>query len=161
GFGDRTQPQLFVRRLNELDGHPLAGTREAHSPALSPDGQWVAFIAGDELQKISIAGGSPLALCRVPNAARGVSWGADGTIVLASGNQLGAVLAVPEAGGEARAVVSPDRRPGDSGLRVYGSPSVLPGRNAVLFTIGSPGGSPDVTNLAQVAVLDRRTGEQK
>ena len=38
---------LFVRRLSEMQATPVAGTDAADDPFFSPDGQWVAFFAGE------------------------------------------------------------------------------------------------------------------
>jgi len=161
GAADRTQPHLYVRRLDELEGHPLTGTLDARSPAISPDGQWVAFLTGDEMKKVSIAGGSPVTLCHVPPTSRGTSWGPDGSIVFGAADRNGALLQVPDTGGEPQTLLAPDPAHPDLGGRAYDFPSVLPGGKAVLFTIGNPGASPDVADLAQVAVLDRRTGQRR
>src|SRR5207244_3144142 len=68
--------QLFVRALDQLDVQPLAGIAGVRSPFISPDGHWVGFFQGAELKKVSISGGSPMTLCRVPTGgARGASWG--------------------------------------------------------------------------------------
>jgi hypothetical protein len=39
--------QLFVRKLDQLQAAPLAGTDGAECPFFSPDGQWVGFFAGE------------------------------------------------------------------------------------------------------------------
>lgn len=52
---------LFVRALNELEGHPISGVYgSARSPAISPDGQWVAYFANNKLLKVPIGGGTPV-----------------------------------------------------------------------------------------------------
>ena len=73
-------PQLHVRRLDQLQATPLAGTEEAASPFFSPDSQWIAFFAQGKLKKISVTGGAVVTLCDAA-IARGGSWGEDGTIV--------------------------------------------------------------------------------
>ena len=59
--------QLFLRKLDTLQGIPLPGTEGAHgSPFFSPDGQWIGFFAHGKLRKIAVRGGEPIALTDVP-----------------------------------------------------------------------------------------------
>jgi Tol biopolymer transport system component len=53
---------LFLLRLD--DGRPtlIPGTLQARSPAFSPDGRWLAFMAGGKLMKVALDGGTPIAL---------------------------------------------------------------------------------------------------
>jgi len=56
--GTRQGPrQLFVRKLDQLQPAPLAGTEGAEGPFFSPDGQWIGFFASGKLKKVSVAGG--------------------------------------------------------------------------------------------------------
>jgi Tol biopolymer transport system component len=50
---------LFLLRL---DDHAYPGTLQARSPAFSPDGRWLAFMAGGKLMKVTLDGGTPIAL---------------------------------------------------------------------------------------------------
>ena len=65
------RPQLYVRRLDQLQATPLAGTDGAQSPFFSPDGQWIAFFAGGKLKKIAVTGGAAVTLCDAPNGRGG------------------------------------------------------------------------------------------
>jgi eukaryotic-like serine/threonine-protein kinase len=76
--------QLYRRELRDLDAAPLVGTVGARHPFFSPDGEWVAFFARGLLQKVSIHGGAPLAICPVEGISMGGAWGPDGTIVFAT-----------------------------------------------------------------------------
>ncbi len=49
--------QLYVRELDHDEARPLAGTEDAQMPAISPDGNWVAFWADRKLTKAPLAGG--------------------------------------------------------------------------------------------------------
>ena len=48
------QARLFIRKLDQLQATPLAGTEGAANPFFSPDGQWIAFFAGGKLKKVSV-----------------------------------------------------------------------------------------------------------
>ena len=78
--GDEGRPQLYVRRLDQLQATPLSGTDDAVSPFFSPDGQWIGFFADGKLKKISVTGGAAVTLADAPSA-RGGAWSEDDTIV--------------------------------------------------------------------------------
>jgi len=92
-----SQGRLFTRRLDQPNANELAGTEGAFAPFFSPDGQWVAFFAQAKLKKISIEGGSAIALCNVI-LGMGGSWGEDGNIIAALSSLSGLSL-IPSAGG--------------------------------------------------------------
>ena len=129
--GDTAQmrPQLMIRSLNEIEPRSLPGTAGARNPFLSPDGRWVGFFVGSELQKVSIAGGSPVPIATLPGAARGASWGDDDFIVFATSDGAG-LQRIPASGGEARSLTTLDTAKHET--HVY--PHVLPGSKSVLFT---------------------------
>ena len=53
---------IYVRRLDELESHQVAGTEGARDLAFSPDGRWLVFHAGNKIRKVSLSGGSPTVL---------------------------------------------------------------------------------------------------
>ena len=57
-YASGTPPRLFVRRLDQPSATELPGTQGAAVPLFSPDGQWVGFVAGTKLNKISVEGGA-------------------------------------------------------------------------------------------------------
>ncbi|MFN0172195.1 MAG: protein kinase domain-containing protein [Bryobacteraceae bacterium] len=120
-----TQNRLVVRRLDQKEGAPLAGTEGATYPFFSPDGQWVGFFASGKLQKIPVEGGATITLCDAPNG-RGGSWGEDGNIIAALSSFEG-LSRVPSAGGAPQPVTE---LKGDTSHRF---PQVLPDGNGVLF----------------------------
>src|SRR6202521_2428579 len=94
-----SQGRLFTRRLDQPTAAELADTEGAYAPFFSPDGQWVAFFAGNKLKKISVDGGAAVNLCDAGSGgAPGGSWGEDGNIV-ASLNAVGALSRIPSTGG--------------------------------------------------------------
>jgi len=148
------QPQLAVRRLDQLEAQLLSGMSAARAPFFSPDGHWIGFFDGPELKKVSITGGPAITLCRLTGAnPRGASWGDDNTIVFATGDATTGLLSVPAGGGDPKVLTRPvtERRELD-----HFFPSVLPGGRGVLFTITA--GQPE---NAQIAVLDLKTGQRK
>jgi Tol biopolymer transport system component len=76
---------LWLRPIEELEARVLPGTEDAQYPFWSPDGAWIAFFAEGKLKKTPAFGGPAQALVDVPDP-RGGSWGADNTILYASGS---------------------------------------------------------------------------
>ncbi|HEY3205036.1 MAG TPA: protein kinase, partial [Thermoanaerobaculia bacterium] len=91
---------LWVRALDSLVAHPLAGSEGASQnapPFWSPDGQSLAFFAGRKLKKIDASGGAALVLADAPEG-RGGSWSAEGGILFAP-ETTGPLLRLPAEGG--------------------------------------------------------------
>ena len=127
-------PQLYVRRLTQLQATPLAGTDDADSPFFSPDGQWIAFFAGGKLKKVPVTGGAAVTLCDAANG-RGGAWGEDGTIVFSPDIIANVhLLRVSSAGGTPEPLTSLTE-----GEPTQRWPQVLPGGKGVLFTGGTNG----------------------
>ena len=140
---------LYIRSLRELEAVALAGTESGVSPVASPDGQWVAFYDQTQLKKVSVGGGTAVALAAIEGDLRGASWGADDRIVF--GQTETGLMRVSASGGEPEVLTTPD---GDAGEVAHWLPSVLPHLEGVLFTIRR-GESSDV------AVLDLASGQYR
>ena len=150
------QPQLYVRALDELEPTALTGLgSQPRNPFVSPDGNWVGFFDGARaLQRVSIRGGPPVPIAEVDGIPRGASWGADDTIVYATGSADAGLWQVASGGGEPELLTTPDRERGE---RDHYWPEILPGGQAVLFTI-VPQGSIENAQIA-VLSLESRTYE--
>ena len=145
--------QLFLRRMDQLEGAPIPGTEGAGEPFFSPDGEQVGFCAGGKLKKVLVSGGAPLALCDAPNC-RGASWGPDDTIVFTPSGSSGEGLSLVSAnGGAPQALTKPDSKNREHSHRW---PQFLPGGKAVLFTVYA-GVNPD---QGRIAVVRLDTGER-
>jgi Tol biopolymer transport system component len=149
------KPQIFIRRLDQLQATPLSGTDDAGSAFFSPDGQWVGFFADSKLKKVSVTGGGAVALADAPNP-RGGSWAEDGTIVFVP-NTRGGVLRVPASGGTPEPLTTLE-----NGEVTQRFPEMLPGGKAVLFTSHTnPTGWDDATIVVQAVPAGRRTIVQR
>ena len=94
--------QLVLRRLDQFEAKPLAGTEGAYNPFFSSDGQWLGFFADNKLKKISLAGGQPVVLCEARNPLGG-TWAPNDAIYF--GDQEGAILTqISAAGGNPRTI---------------------------------------------------------
>lgn len=145
--------QLMVRRLDSLDPAPVL-TTAAYLKGMfaSPDGRWFGYVENNfVLRKVAATGGPPLTLLTMDGPSRGASWGADDTIVFATGASETGLQLVAGSGGPVTVLTRPDRERGE---RDHLNPVWLPdGR--VLFTIVAVGQGLD---SAKVAVLDVETG---
>jgi eukaryotic-like serine/threonine-protein kinase len=130
---DESRSQLWIRRFDSAEAHPLAGTEGASFPFWSPDSKWIAFHTPDRLLRVPAAGGAAQVICRIDPRVSGGSWGA-GDVVLTSDLSAG-IRRVAASGGTPAAVA-----PG-------GWPFFLPDGTSFLFQrdnaiwIGSVAGS--------------------
>ena len=123
-------PELYVRRLEQLQATALAGTEGAASPFFSPDSQWIAFFAQGKLKKVAVTGGPVVTLCDATNG-RGGSWGEDGTIVFTPSTADSGLFLwrVSSGGGKPEPLTKPGVEEATQRW-----PQVLPGGKAVLYT---------------------------
>lgn len=143
--------QIYLRALDSLDARPVSGTEGANAPFFSPDGQWLGFVAGQNLKKVSVSGGAPLTIAALPSSFVTGSWGSNDVIVLVPGPSSN-LWQVAAAGGTAQPLTRLEK--GESGHYL---PEVLPGGKAVVFTVWSQGAFGD----AQIVVQSLETGKRK
>jgi len=122
---------LYLRALSDANAVPLAGTDGGDQPAFSPDGAWIAFVAGNQLKKVRTAGGDVATLAEVGDT-QGLSWGSAGLIFLANDGRL---AVVPENGGSLR-LLPESSTPKGSAERY---PIALPDGKSVIFTLWPSG----------------------
>ena len=144
---------MNVRAIDRLEAQLVAGVTNGRQPFLSPDGQWIGFVEGTELRKVSIAGGAAITIGRLDGLPRGASWGDDNMVVFATSDSATGLRRVSAGGGEPTVLTTPDAAQHE---RNHFFPSVLPGGRGVLFTIIG-----DTLESAQVAVLDLKSGQRK
>ncbi len=90
---------LWVRSLDSLAAHSLAGTEGAWFPFWSPDSRWIGFFANRAtLKKIEVTGGPPISVAST-SAGNGGTWNRDSVIVFGS-NSTRLLYRVSAAGGE-------------------------------------------------------------
>jgi eukaryotic-like serine/threonine-protein kinase len=144
--------QIFVRPLDQLEATAIyTGASPVNGVFVSPDGKWVGFREGNALKKMALTGGPAITLTRPVSAAH---WASDDTIVFATAPPTG-LRRIAASGGEVTTLTSPDPARGEL---AHTRPEMLPGGQAVLYTITATTGGADAT---QTAVLDLRTGTSK
>lgn len=126
---EKNRRALYVRPLDRATAALIPGTEGALNPFFSPDGAWVGYLSGGQLRKVSLAGGPPVLVAAAPPMF-GASWGDDDRIVFARG--AGGLLEVPAAGGKASELTELN---GDRNEVSHRLPHVLPGGDAVIFTV--------------------------
>ena len=151
--GADKKQHLYVRSLNQMQATVLSGTEDARDPFFSPDGQWIAFFAGDKLKKTSAQGGTAITLCDVTTD-RGGSWREDGVIVFSGASQA-ALSKVSSAGGAPESYTTLDKQKGELTQRW---PQFLPTGKEVVFT-----SSPRPSNFddADIVVYSEVSGKPK
>jgi serine/threonine-protein kinase len=140
--------RLYLRSLDELTAMPLPGTEGGNSPRFSPDGQSVAFVAGNSLRTLRIDGGRVQTIASDASGGfTGIAWGEDGMIYVGGAGEAGGLGRVAEGGGQLAVLVAPER--GDA----YGWPALLPSAAGVLFRRSVSGGR------YEIMVLSLETGD--
>ncbi|HET7023633.1 MAG TPA: protein kinase [Gemmatimonadales bacterium] len=149
---DHQNGTLWIKRADQLDPQPIAGTVRGFSPVFSPDGKWLAFTADGQVRKIRVGGGATVTLAdSAATQIYGIAWLDDNTIVYTAprNDQL---LRVSANGGPSTVVMA------DPALRGIGvlNPNPLPHARGVLFLACASG-----CVTASIHVLDLKTGAQK
>jgi Tol biopolymer transport system component/DNA-binding winged helix-turn-helix (wHTH) protein len=153
--------QLYLRPMDRNEAASIPGTEGATGPFFSPDGEWIAFSANGQLKKVSLHGGTPIALCAKVYPSIG-SWGPDGTIVFTETddaeavNNNGRLMRVTASGRDLQVVTPPEKIPAEFPPRW---PQVLPTGDAILYVTG--GTSAALSDDATIVAQSLRTGERK
>jgi serine/threonine-protein kinase len=150
-FRDDVQNGTFwLKREAQLDAVPMVGTERGGSPAFSPNGEWIAFIADGQLKKVRLDGGAAMKIADGTGAfTSGIAWLDDETLIYQGrgGDELRRVDA--GGGGDTTAWSHPD-------FRGYGllNPTPLPDGRGVFFLACTSSCA-----TTSVVVADFRTGK--
>jgi serine/threonine protein kinase len=151
GVGNATR--LFLSEVGKNEEvKELQETKGARLPFFSPKSNRIGFFADGKLKTLFLEGGRPHPLCDAPHYAGG-SWRDDNTIFFSPTWIKGGLRQIPADADErvAEVITTPEPNNGEFG---HWWPEVLPGGEAVLFTIWKT-----TLNDAQVAVLTLKTGK--
>jgi len=145
--------QLYRRAVGELEAQPIPGgsvSAQLNHPVFSPDGSALAFysVADGTLKRLPLSGGTAATITQTRNPS-GITWGESGIVF---DDRLNRILRVSPSGGTPEELVRVGTN--EQVLR----PQILPGGNAVLFSLRSyvePG-----WDTAQVVVQSLTSGER-
>jgi serine/threonine-protein kinase len=151
--------QLYRRRIDDVESVPIAGTNlgeGAYQPVYSPDGRWIAFYSPVDgtLKRVSPNGGSLSTLTQTTNPT-GMSWGAAGLVFARANRGSQGIFLLGSEGGEPKLLV-------ELGASEFAfRPSILPGGDAVLFTVGRTELGMPRWETAAIVVQSIRSGERR
>jgi Tol biopolymer transport system component len=104
--GAASAPRLVVRSANDVTPRILEGTEAATQPSFSPDGNWIAFVADQQLKKVRFDGSGIQTIAEVGQHF-GLDWGWSDQIVVSVGSGL---ILVPAEGGAPTPLTQPPPR---------------------------------------------------
>ena len=120
--------QLWLRRLDQSDAQPIAGSEDASNPFWSPDSHNIAFFVPGKLKKVNVSGGGVSDICPAGAFGIGGAWSPRGVIVFAN---FGDALRMVSDGGGTPESVPGDELPSDSLSQMW--PAFLPDGKHFLF----------------------------
>ncbi|HXI20924.1 MAG TPA: hypothetical protein VNH46_07565, partial [Gemmatimonadales bacterium] len=151
GPGDSTTRRLWIKDRAAYQAVPLAATKGANGAfAISPDGEWVAAMVGNQLLKFPLRGGAPITLARDVLPAP-PAWLDRNTVVYTDG--AGNLRRVSAAGGDTTLLWSGNFTSGPGGLVL---PTVLPDGRGLLAVR-----CPTSCSSSSLNALDLRSGKEK
>jgi serine/threonine-protein kinase len=128
--------RLWLRRLDQLDATPIAGTEGASEPFFSPDGRRVGFVKnGTEVRIASLGGAPTITLTDKANTSSG-DWAEDGYIYFEVDSGVARMRAT---GGETEPVYKIDTKQKEIATEWV---HVLPGATGALFRVRHVGQGP-------------------
>ena len=146
---------MHLRRLDHREDVVLPAAGTVRNIFFSPDGEWVGYFDSQSLNKVSIHGGTPVALATTSQD-RGGTWLSDGTIVFAP-DVTNPLMRISANGGVPVAITVLDTTKRE---RTHRFPCALAGGPWVVFTVGrteSPGGYDD----SPIDAVNVKTGERR
>ena len=147
GSGDR----LWVRTLEQPEPRALADTEGAYQPAISPDGEWVAFVVANHvIRKCRLSGGGATTLVTTDDLTAALAWASNDEIVFEKIGAASGIQRVSANGGAAQLLIPIDRAAKEQMQR---RPFVLLEERLVLYASTSTDG---VVRLAAFSLEDGR-----
>jgi Tol biopolymer transport system component/tRNA A-37 threonylcarbamoyl transferase component Bud32 len=135
---------VSIRRLDTLETKVVESTTTPGfrgAPLFSPDGSALAFIQGNAILssarpffKVALSGGAPIKLVEYDAFHRG-DWSSDGGIYWTA-RYPGGIVRISESGGTIEPVTELDLSKGERSHRFA---SLLPGEQALIYTVGFEG----------------------
>jgi Tol biopolymer transport system component len=144
---------IHLRSLADFEIVPVAGPdlERLANPVFSPDGRSIVFSAGATLNRVPTTGGVAREIAKLATFPMGVSWSGDR---LLCGLGAEGVVSVPASGGAVEQLVT--LSPGEHAA----SPQLLPGGDALIFTLADGFGLPE-WHTARIVVQSLASGRRE
>jgi Tol biopolymer transport system component/tRNA A-37 threonylcarbamoyl transferase component Bud32 len=142
-----------MRGTNELVGHEIAA-KSLYDLTFSPDGRWIVYRDGDDIQKMPVAGGTPVKVgpavgnATGANLGLGMAWLTSDTMIVGTNTGLFAIAA---RGGTPRRLSAASATSSEQA-----HPVLLDDGNTVAFTSAQ---SADQRHLSVISLDSRKTVE--
>ncbi len=146
--------QLWLRKLDELQATPIAGSEGATSPVFSPDGEEIGFVTLSPftVKVVALSDGQSRTVLGEGASGGGLAWSDDGYLYADGGTGL--VRLRPD-GSDRKTVLPLDTLKSEAGVAW---PSALPGGRGVLARVRRIG---DATSDYRITALDSHDGSRK
>jgi Tol biopolymer transport system component len=142
--------RLWARTLDQRDPRPLAGTVGGYQPAISPDGQWIAFVAANHIiRKVPISGGGVTTLASIDDVTAALAWVSNDQILFEKIGSGSGIHQVSANGGSPELLIPIDEAAGE---RLQRRPFVLRDERVVIYASSTADG----TALAAFSLTDHR-----
>ena len=144
--------RLMVRDLSDPAAKVVTeDPRGPLSPIFSLDGESLVFSAGTVLRRVPVAGGEPVDIAQLTARPMGLSWAGD---ALLAGLGPRGIVSVSMSNGTVTPLLTV--KPGEHAA----TPQMLPGGEAVLFTLATTAGDAD-WNRSQIVVQSLASGTRE
>ncbi len=143
---------MYIRHTDELVAHEIAPVA-GRNLVFSPDGHWLAFTEGNQVEKVATTGGPVTTIgIMTPGVPYGVTWSTDDSLFVGT---FAGIYAVPATGGEPTLVSEAKDAPASRTGRRW--PLVVPRQDAIVFGTGSSSSM----YSTRLGILIRKTREVK
>jgi hypothetical protein len=103
---------LYLRRVDQLEGHPIPGTENASQALFSPDGRWVEYEINNLDLKVRLDGSAPVRITE-GSANNGADWTTTDELVVGASVKSHGLSRVSVAGGDLTPFTVPDSSRGE------------------------------------------------
>ena len=101
--------QLWARTLDDPEPRVIADTEGGAQPAISPDGEWVAFVSANHvIRKVRIKGGGATVIASIDDTTAALAWGLNDDILFELIGSVSGIQRVSANGGKPERLIPMD-----------------------------------------------------